>query len=490
MSGGERREPRRRRPDPPRRRRPQDSDLPLREPSRRRAPWNRVARPPRRRGTAWLAPRRPARRGTAGAASGVDRAPGRADTAWLARLRRRRCRPLTADTATGRAPRASRGASARRAAAITASTHPPCRPRRPCSSNQAMPGLSDSTAAPMPSSAPTTRSHASATPAGSGVTRRRVGTAGERLPQPQPGTDAVGLGGGRGLADQGLATDLGRERQRTRGERLSATGGDRELEAWKKDADDHRQNRCSHGGRRNGCSLSQSRRSFVWTRVTALVEPEPTIRRDAACGCGGDCRRRRSRSCSTNWRAAALVVSPRGQDARRGGGPVVGDVGAGRRLAPRIRGSTRGEHAALRLHDRPQPARRLAAARGDRAAGALAARHRAAADRGRGARYRRPAGAQASRAAAGGPARSRPAPGARGARLRRDRRADRVERTGGPPARVARVEVAARPDGRGGTGDDNPNDLASFGPRCSRATGGSCGGAVAGTRPGRLGTSC
>ena len=65
------------------------------------------------------------------------------------------------------------------------------------------------------------------------------GTAGERLPQPQARADAVGLGGGRGLADQGLATDLGRERQRAGGERLSATRGDRELEAWKKDADDH-----------------------------------------------------------------------------------------------------------------------------------------------------------------------------------------------------------------------------------------------------------
>ena len=65
------------------------------------------------------------------------------------------------------------------------------------------------------------------------------GTAGERLAEPQARADAVGLGGGRGLADQGLAADLGRERQRARGERFSTTRGDRELEAWKKDADDH-----------------------------------------------------------------------------------------------------------------------------------------------------------------------------------------------------------------------------------------------------------
>ena len=63
--------------------------------------------------------------------------------------------------------------------------------------------------------------------------------AGERLPQPQAGADAVGLGGGGGLADQGLAADLGSEREWARGEGFAAAGGDRELEAWEKDADDH-----------------------------------------------------------------------------------------------------------------------------------------------------------------------------------------------------------------------------------------------------------
>jgi len=72
------------------------------------------------------------------------------------------------------------------------------------------------------------------------------GTAGESLSQPQAGANAVGLGSGGGLADQGLATDLGSEGERTRREGLPTAGGDRQLEAWKKDADDHVSNTCSH----------------------------------------------------------------------------------------------------------------------------------------------------------------------------------------------------------------------------------------------------
>ena len=82
---------------------------------------------------------------------------------------------------------------------------------------------------------------------------RRVGrdeaqgrAAGERLPQAQAGADAVGLGGGGGLADQGLAADLGSEGERARGEGFATAGGDRELEAWEEDADDHVSNTCSH----------------------------------------------------------------------------------------------------------------------------------------------------------------------------------------------------------------------------------------------------
>ena len=64
--------------------------------------------------------------------------------------------------------------------------------------------------------------------------------AGQRLPQPQAGADAVGLGGGGRLADQRLAADLRRQRQRAGGEGLAAAGGDGELEAGKEDADDHK----------------------------------------------------------------------------------------------------------------------------------------------------------------------------------------------------------------------------------------------------------
>ena len=77
-------------------------------------------------------------------------------------------------------------ASARRAAVITPSTVPPCSPRSPRSSNQAAPGRSDSTAAPIPSSAPTIRSQASATPAGSGATRRSVGQRASASPSRSP----------------------------------------------------------------------------------------------------------------------------------------------------------------------------------------------------------------------------------------------------------------------------------------------------------------
>ena len=85
-----------------------------------------------------------------------------------------------------------------------------------------------------------------------GRDQAKRGTAGERLAEPQPGADAVGLSSRRGLADHRLTADLGRERQRPRGKRFSTTRGDRELEAWKKDADDHLSNTCSHRWRRNG----------------------------------------------------------------------------------------------------------------------------------------------------------------------------------------------------------------------------------------------
>jgi hypothetical protein len=64
-------------------------------------------------------------------------------------------------------------------------------------------------------------------------------TAGERLAEPQAGVHAVRLGGGGRLADQLLAPQLGRERERPGGKGLAAAGGHRELEAREEDADDH-----------------------------------------------------------------------------------------------------------------------------------------------------------------------------------------------------------------------------------------------------------
>ena len=62
--------------------------------------------------------------------------------------------------------------------------------------------------------------------------------AGERLPQPDSGAHAERLGGRRGLADELLAPGFGGERNGARGQRLTAPGGDGELEARDEDADD------------------------------------------------------------------------------------------------------------------------------------------------------------------------------------------------------------------------------------------------------------
>jgi hypothetical protein len=65
------------------------------------------------------------------------------------------------------------------------------------------------------------------------------GAAGEGFAQAEAGADAVGFGGGRGFADQGLAADLWCEGQRAGCERVSAARGDGELKSWEEDADDH-----------------------------------------------------------------------------------------------------------------------------------------------------------------------------------------------------------------------------------------------------------
>ena len=61
----------------------------------------------------------------------------------------------------------------------------------------------------------------------------------ERLPQPQPGAQAVRLGGRGDLADELLAPRLGRQRHRPGRQHLAAAGGDGEREAREQDADDH-----------------------------------------------------------------------------------------------------------------------------------------------------------------------------------------------------------------------------------------------------------
>ena len=62
----------------------------------------------------------------------------------------------------------------------------------------------------------------------------------ERLAQPQPRAQAVGLGGRGDLADELLAPRLGRQGDRPGRQHVPAPGGDGEREARQQDADDHR----------------------------------------------------------------------------------------------------------------------------------------------------------------------------------------------------------------------------------------------------------
>ncbi len=146
--------------------------------------------------------------------------------------------------------------------------------RRPCASNHASPGRPGSTAAPIAlqqaeQPLPLVR-HAGGV--GRDEPQRRA--AGERLPQPQPGAHAVGLGGRGGLADQLLAPRLRRERDRAGGQRLAPAGGDGELEAGDLDADDQERTHVrTRGKRSDGC-----RAGFRCVANPAEVEQGATAR--------------------------------------------------------------------------------------------------------------------------------------------------------------------------------------------------------------------
>ena len=75
-------------------------------------------------------------------------------------------------------------------------------------------------------------------------------TAGQRLPEPQPGAHAVGLGGRGRLADQLLAPRLGRQRDRPGGQRLAAAGGDRRARSG---GSGRRRSRRTHVRTSDGC---------------------------------------------------------------------------------------------------------------------------------------------------------------------------------------------------------------------------------------------
>ena len=69
---------------------------------------------------------------------------------------------------------------------VSTPSSPPCSFSNPLASKHATPARSDSTPAPMPSSAVSTRSHWSATPAGSGETSFRVGQRASASPSRSP----------------------------------------------------------------------------------------------------------------------------------------------------------------------------------------------------------------------------------------------------------------------------------------------------------------
>ena len=109
----------------------------------------------------------------------------RAAGAISARRARARSAAASAAKRDGAAPMRAGAPSARRAAAITPSSVPPWRPRRPRASNQARPGGRLDRRADALQRA-SSRSHASATPAGSGATSRSVGQRASASPSRRP----------------------------------------------------------------------------------------------------------------------------------------------------------------------------------------------------------------------------------------------------------------------------------------------------------------
>jgi hypothetical protein len=120
--------------------------------------------------------------------SGAIAAARAAAESGITSARRARARLAAASAANreGAAPSRTGPPMARRVAASTPSSVPPCTVFNPPAKNQAVPGGPDSTAAPMFSSAATFRSQASATPAGSGATSRNVAQRASASPSRSP----------------------------------------------------------------------------------------------------------------------------------------------------------------------------------------------------------------------------------------------------------------------------------------------------------------
>ena len=96
--------------------------------------------------------------------------------------------------------------------ARTPSRSPPWMPCRPAASKQASPARSDSTAAPMPSSASSTSLQSARAASGSGGTSRSSGQRASASPRRMPAHDAERLGARGDLPHHLLAPRLGRQR--------------------------------------------------------------------------------------------------------------------------------------------------------------------------------------------------------------------------------------------------------------------------------------
>src|SRR3954471_23970254 len=135
--------------------------------------------------------------------------------------------------------------------------------------------------------------------------------AGEGLAHPHAGMDAEGLGGRGDLPHVLLATGLRRECRRVPEQGPATAGGDRELEAWKQDADDHDRTHVRIvGGWMEGprdalreSPAQPSRGAAIWARRTAIssTESSTTASRHSTMSASRSAMKARFSPSPTSW---------------------------------------------------------------------------------------------------------------------------------------------------------------------------------------------